>query len=305
MKTNRLFLLILFCLAIEAKAQTITDGLMMPKKTFCTGFMYGHDKWTKYWEGDYKRENGNIGSITTQSLTWMGTYGISSKVNIIAMVPYVKTHASQGTLRDVQGIQDLTIAGKYNFYKMNIDSGTLKAFVGLAVSTPLTNYTPDFYPLSLGTSSTQLAWRFTLNYAMRQGWYVNGSAAYTWRSNVSLDRSTYMTGDKLYYTHEVWMPNVYSMFFTLGYHKQNVQVEASYTQQNTLGGADIRRQDMPFVSNRMNYSKVGGLVMYYLPWIKNLAARGVVSYTVAGRNVGQSTTVMGGLMYTIYFSKNK
>jgi hypothetical protein len=55
----------------------------------------------------------------------------------------------------------------------------------------------------------------------------------------------------------------------------------------------------------MNYSKVGGLVMYYLPWIKNLAARGVVSYTVAGRNVGQSTTVMGGLMYTFYFSKNK
>jgi hypothetical protein len=307
MKTYRLFILILLCLSIKATAQTITDGLMMPKKTFCTGFMYGHDKWTDYWQGETKRDNGNIGHITTQSVTWMGTYGVSSKVNIIAMLPYIKTKSSAGTLRGMEGIQDLTIAGKYNFFKIGGDSSSnsLKAFAGLAFSTPLTDYTPDFLPLSLGASSTNLSWRVTLNGALKNGLYLNVSSAYTWRSNVTLDRSTYYTGDRLYYTNEVHMPNVFDVFVTLGYHKQNVQVEASYTQQNTLGGDDIRRQDMPFVSNRMNFSKVGGLVMYYLPWPKNLAARGVVNYTVAGRNVGQSTTLMAGLMYTFYFTKNK
>lgn len=73
---------------------------------------------------------------------------------------------------------------------------------------------------------------------------------------------------------------------------------------NTQGGGDIRRQDMPFVSNRMNAQRVGGLVMYYLPWPKNFAVRATASQTVAGRNVGQTTTVMGGFMYTIYFKKS-
>jgi hypothetical protein len=292
------------CLSIKASAQTITDGLMMPKKTFCTGLMYGHDQWTDYWQGKTKRDNLNIGHITTQSLSWMGTYGITKKINVIAMLPYIKATPSAGTLHSMEGIQDLTIAGKYNFLEVNFDStSALKAFAGLAVSTPLTNYTPDFFPLSLGTSSTNLAWRLTLNYARKNGFYVNVSSAYTWRSNVKLDRPTYYT-DSLYLTNEVRMPNVWDLFVTVGYHKKALQIEASYSQQNTLGGTDIRRQDMPFVSNRMNFSKVDALVMYYLPWPKNLAARGAVNYTIAGRNVGQSTTVMAGLMYTFYFNKN-
>ncbi len=300
--------MVTLCLLItgSVKAQTITDGLMMPNKTFCTGFMYGHDSWKNYWQGEKKRDNENIGRVNTQSLTWMGTYGLSKKVNIIAMIPYIKTKASLGTMHEMAGIQDLTLAVKYNFLKVNVDSIiVIKAFAGIAYSNPLSNYSPDFFPLSLGTLSKQLAWRLNLNATLKSGLYVNGSAAYTWRSNVTLDRSTYYTNDQLYMTNEVAMPNVFDMFFTVGYHKQALQVEASYTQQNTLGGDDIRRQDMPFVSNRMNYSKVGALVMYYLPWPKYLAVRGSVKQTVAGRNVGQSTTVMGGLMYTFFFNKNK
>jgi len=55
----------------------------------------------------------------------------------------------------------------------------------------------------------------------------------------------------------------------------------------------------------MNFSKVGALVMYYLPYPKYLAVRATASYTVAGRNVGQTTSIMGGLMYTIFFTKDK
>src|SRR5688572_26378399 len=88
-------------------AQTTIDGLMMPKGAFCTGFIYGQDKWTQYWEGDRKRENPNVGTVSMRSLVWMGNYGISNKVNIIAMVPYVWTKATGGTLRSMEGLQDL------------------------------------------------------------------------------------------------------------------------------------------------------------------------------------------------------
>jgi hypothetical protein len=101
------------------------------------------------------------------------------------------------------------------------------------------------------------------------------------------------------------MPNVFDFSFSAGYIKRGVQTQLSYIHQNTLGGGDIRRQDMPFVSNRMNFSKVEGLVMYYLPKPRNLAVRAVYSYTVAGRNVGQSSTWMAGLMYTLHFSKTQ
>ena len=99
------------------------------------------------------------------------------------------------------------------------------------------------------------------------------------------------------------MPNVFDLFVSAGYQKDALQVELNYVQQNTLGGADIRRQDMPFVSNEMNAQRVGLLAMYYLPKPKNLAVRGSVHYTVAGRNVGQSTTYLAGLLYTFNFGK--
>jgi hypothetical protein len=79
---------------------------------------------------------------------------------------------------------------------------------------------------------------------------------------------SYFNGNEFYISDEVKMPNVFDLFVSLGYIKNGLQVELSYMQQNTLGGGDIRRQDMPFVSNRMNAIKVGALVMYYLPKTK-------------------------------------
>jgi hypothetical protein len=101
------------------------------------------------------------------------------------------------------------------------------------------------------------------------------------------------------------MPNVYDYFLSAGYLHNGLQVELNLMQQNTLGGDDIRRQDMPFVSNKMNFVKGGVLVMYYLPKPKGFAVRGSAMHTLAGRNVGQSTTFMGGLLYTFKFIKNQ
>jgi hypothetical protein len=97
------------------------------------------------------------------------------------------------------------------------------------------------------------------------------------------------------------MPNVMEYLGMAGYMKNGVMTAVSFSAQQTLGGGDIRRQDMPFVSNRMNASRLSALVMYYLPKTKGLAVRAAVGYTVDGRNVGQATSVTGGLMYTFTF----
>ena len=287
------------------RAQTINDGLTMPAKTFCTGFMYQHDQWKNYWEGSLKRDNQNIGTLTTQTVMYYGVYGVSKKLNLIASVPYVFTKASLGTLRGMEGVQDLTLAVKYRLMEVKAGPGKFATFVAGAFATPLTNYSPDFMPLSIGMASTTLSGRFTTNYAMSNGLYVNASAAYTGRTNVKLDRPSYYTDGNYYSTNEVKMPDVFDFIIDIGFHKGALQTEIFYTQMATLGGGDIRRQDMPFVSNKMNASKVGALVMYYLPFPKNLAVRLSGNYTVAGRNVGQSTSLLGGLLYTFYFTKAK
>jgi len=297
---------LLILLSVGAiRAQMPNDGLMMPAKTYCSGFLYTHDQWNNYWEGTLKRENLNIGKLITQSVMYYGVYGLNEKVNLMVMAPYIRTKASMGTLRPMEGVQDLTLSAKYNFLKVEAGPGKFATFVTGTFATPLTNYSVDFFPLSIGMGTTNVAGRYTMNYAMNNGFYANASAGYTWRSNVKLDRNAYYTDGKYYSTNEVNMHNVFDFIVDLGYHKGPLQAEVFYTQMNTLGGGDIRRQDMPFVSNKMNASKVGGLIMYYLPWPKYLAVRVSGNYVVAGRNVGQTTSLTGGLMYTLFFTKDK
>ena len=288
--------------AASLDAQTIDDGLMMPRKQLCTGFVYMHDSWDRYWEGSLERGNGNIGTLTTQSVSWMGTYGITDRINMIAMVPWVKTEASAGTASGLDGVQDLTAAVKWEALDTAFTKkGALQVFLVASGSVPLTDYTPDFMPMSIGSHSNRFSGRLTLNFQAKQGFFVEGTGAYTWRDTVTLDRLSYFTDDRLFLSDQVAMPDVIDYTFRAGYWKHGLYAPVSFTQVITLGGSDIRRQDMPFVSNRMNSSHLDALAMYYLKKPGNFVVRLGASYTISGRNVGQSTTLVAGLLYTFKF----
>lgn len=297
-------LIFLLALSTSLYAQTIDDGLLVQKKTLFTGTLYSHDSWDRYWEGTLKRANGNIGTLTTQSATWSGNYGITDRLNLIATAPYVWTNASQGTLHSLKGFQDFTLAAKYSFLETEFTKyGHLRAIAVASFAIPLTDYTPDFFPLSLGTASKRVSGRFTVNFQSKRSWFLNGSTAYTWRDNVSLDRSSYYTNGHLYLTNQVAMPNVFDYVVSAGYLKHGLMIPFFFTQQRTQGGGDIRRQDSPFVSNKVNFSKVSGMVMYPLPKLRNLTFQFQYGYIIDGRNVGQSSTLTTGLLYTFHFSK--
>lgn len=303
MKIVKLTAIICLWASIQVSAQTLTDGLMMPKSDLCAGVIYSHDAWKNYWEGSFKRQNGNIGTITTQSYMWMANYGLTEKINVIAMAPYVLTNASSGTLRGMQGIQDLTLAGKYKFFQQEFPIGTFRAFGILSGSMPLTNYVADYQPLAIGMGSKTLSGRFNLNYSNQKGWYGGFSSAYVMRSNVTIDRTSYYRGDHIIYSNQVSMPNQFMLFANAGYKYKGLQAEIDYSQLNTLNGDDIRKQNMPELWTKMIYYKLGGTLVYELPFIKGLQARVNGYYTIAGRNVGQSTTLTAGLLYTIHFKK--
>jgi len=287
--------------SMPLQAQTIDDGIMLGKGALFTGSVYAHESWDEYWEGALKRVNGNIGTITTETITTFANYGVTSRLNVIGALPYVRTEASQGVLHGMQGVQDLALAAKYRLFDAPTKVGVLRAIAVASGGIPLTDYTPDFQPLSIGMGSKRISARFTLNLQSEPGWFANGSAAYTWRDTVTLDRPFYFTNGQFFMTDHVDMPNVVDYVVSAGYLKRGLMVAGSFTEQRVRGGGDIRRQDMPFVSNRMNFSRVGGLLMAPVPKLRDLAFQFSYAYTIDGRNVGQATTITGGLTYTFHF----
>jgi hypothetical protein len=287
--------------ATPVRAQTVDDGIMIEGKSLFTGYLFTYDRWDEYWEGALKRDNGNIGTLTTQTSSWFVNYGVTDRLNVMSSIPYVRTEASQGTLRNMQGLQDISVAAKYQVFSVRSPIGLIRTFAVGSAGLPMTDYTPDFYPLSIGSNSRRVSARGTVNVQTKPGWFANASTAYTWRFNVTLDRPYYFTDGRLFLTSDVDMPNVFDYTLSGGYLRRGLMATASFSQQRTQGGGDIRRQDMPFVSNRMNFEKIGGMVMWSVPKLRQISVQGAYFYTLRGRNVGQASTVTGGVMYTLPF----
>jgi hypothetical protein len=290
---------VLAALAAPVHAQAIDDGIMMTGRSVQAGYVYTHDSWNEYWEGTLKRTNGNIGTVTTQTDAWIALYGITNRVTVAGSVPWVATNPSQGVLQRQRGMQDITIGGKYAFLERSSAAhGALRAIVGLSGSFPISSYTPDFAPLSIGTQSQRITPRLTLNYQTGTGVYLNAGTSYTRRADVTLDRPYFFTDDQLTLSNQVPMPNVSDYDLRVGYLKHDLNTYIGYSQQTTHGGGDIRRQDAPFVSNRVNFSRVSAMAMYPIPKINALAFQFAAARILDGRNVGQSTTLTFGVLYS-------
>lgn len=273
-------------------AQMPHDGIYMSKKIACGALIYGNSSWTEYWENQLFRENQNIGRLTTESATAMLAYGITKKLNVIAVVPYVRTNASKGNLLGQKGFQDASIWIKAKGYSSH--GLTLHGVVG--VSMPMANYVPDFMPMSIGIGSKALVTRGILTYDLPKNLYLNSSIAYQLRSRVEADRDAYLSGDKLLYTREVAVPDAFDAAIRFGYLKKDNQLEVFAEHFSCVGGDHIRRNDMPFMTNDMTMTSVG-VYGKYQP--KQLGINGRVSYVVDGQNVGQSLSVSVGLLYII------
>ena len=134
--------------------------------------------------------------------------------------------------------------------------------------------------------------------------FATGSATYNYRSNVTIDRTSYYT-TTLILSNEVQMPDVMNENFRIGYRSSYLIAEAVVSNMTTLTGFDIRKNDMPFLSNKMEATTAGVNFKYTLKKISGLAITGGANYTVAGRNVGQATNLNIGAFYVMDFSPKK
>lgn len=302
---KRYCILLLICVqgVFTASAQTETDGIMMAKNNLCIGPMYGYSSWKNYWEGTLKRENLNLGTVSTQMISIMGNYGITNKLNILFGAPYVTTKASAGTLHSQKGIQDGSLWLKWMPFERKIGQGDFSLYGIAGVSAPLSNYVADYLPLSIGMRSKTASLRAMGDYQLGK-FFVTASATYVFRDNIKIDRDAYYT-TQMHNTNEVSMPNVFTYNIRAGYRTTNIIAEAFLDNMITQGGFDITRNNMPFPGNTMNAMRLGAWLKYELNKPKGLSVIATGNYVVSGRNVGQATTIGGGIFQIIDFNKKK
>lgn len=294
--------LLVFCalsFSMHLSAQTLNDGIFMEKNNICGGFTYGQESFSKYWEGTTLRSNDNIGTMTMKSIGFMAIYGITNNLNVIVSAPYISTSTTGGVMSGMSGLQDLTGMLKYHFFGWN----NFHLIGGLGGTLPLTNYVAAF-PLAIGNQSKTLFGKVMLHYLNPQGWTFAAQAAYSLRSNITIDATNYYT-DQNIFSNQVRMDNVLQLGLRGGYYTYRMAFEVLLDRSAVQGGFDIRRQDVMFPSNRQESTRLGFLATYRIEPLADIQVVANVSYVLAGRNVGQSTAFMFGLMKILDFNKKK
>ncbi|MGY4536314.1 hypothetical protein ACVW0P_000721 [Mucilaginibacter sp. UYNi724] len=302
---KRYCLAIVVCIAStqSVSAQTENDALMIPKNFFCAAGVYTYNSWDKYWEGTFKRENLNLGTISSNVYAVGGNYGLSNRVNLLFMIPYIKSNASAGTFRGQSGIQDINLAVKWMAVKQEVGSGLLSLHAIVTGSLPLGNYQADYLPLAIGSRSKSIGLRALINYQTGR-FFVAGSGQYLRKDNITIDKDSYYTTE-MHYTNQVAIPNATNFLFSTGYRSLKFNAEATLTKVNTIGGFDITKNNMPFPSNNMDATLAGAIFKYSFQSIAGLELTGGGNYVLKGRNVGQNRSFFAGVYYVFSVKKDK
>lgn len=280
----------------KTNAQTPTDGLFMEKGRICTALTGGYESWNKYWEGELLRDNANLGTVSYRTVVPMFSLGLTDKINLIAGLPWMSNRASAGQMAPEKGFQDFSASLKVKAFSKKLGTGRLDLIANLGVSTPASGYRADYLPICLGLGAKTASARGILFYKLDRGLYLRGTAAYTGRSNIKIDRTFYFT-DKAYYTNEVEMYDLFDWGGSVGFVNKTIHADLGISAMNTLGGTDIRRQDMPFPNYNMDAMRATASMQYWFKKPKGLGLMANAGYTLSGRNVGQSLSFGGGLTY--------
>jgi hypothetical protein len=283
--------------SILLKAQSLNDGIYMPKRNFCGGITLMQDQFENYWEGTTKRKNANMGTMSMKGIGIMSNYGIMDNLNIIASLPYLQTKASAGVMSGISGLQDLTLGLKYKVLKIK----DLSANIIIGGTIPTNDYVAA-YPMAIGTQSKTAFGRLMLHYLNEKGWTATAHGTYNLRSNITIDATNYYT-DKNIFSNEVAMPNTTNLTLRGGYYTYRIAAEMFIENNNTLGGFDIRRNDMMFPSNKMKSTRIGFTGFYRVKSLHDLQIVINVAQTLSGRNVGETTSMALGFMVAFDWSK--
>jgi len=283
---------------LTAQAQTPWDEIRMGKGEVCVALIYEHGTWNQYWEGDYLRKNGNIGTLTRQAGTLMVATGLTQKINFIATVPYAATEASGGTQKGQSGLQDLNLSLKAELLRKRIGGGNFSVLSNLSYATPMSNYLSDYAPFSIGSGTSEIGLRGIAAYRRDNGLVFRTALAYLKRGQSEVERDYYYNNGSVY-SQYMNVPDALNFHATVGYWMMDNQLrlELSYMSLNCLSGDDIRPYNAGQPTNKVEVEQIGTWAQYYIKGRKGLGVLAYYNQVIGGRNMGKFSTLGLGLTY--------
>ena len=285
-----------FFLLSAAVAQMPDDGFTMNKGELCLVAGFKQAKWNEYWEGERLRENKNLGTFTSNQYMPMAGYGITDRLNVFAGLPYIDNSSSAGWMMPMQGWQDVSLAVKYKALEVKKNAMVFNLFGTISGSVPSNKYVPDFLPFSVGIRSKTFSPRLVAHLRHKSNAFFTAQAGYVFRSNITVDRTTYYTDDQ-YYSNKMAIPDVVEGSLKAGFANSRFRAFAVYNLVHSTSGSDIRRNDMPYPGNQMNMQTVGIHALLWMPGIIGLGINAGAEQTISGRNVGKAFMWTASLQY--------
>lgn len=272
-------------------AQTPFDAVMMKQRESCFALIYDQSSWNQYWEGTHLRHNETVATLKRQIVTPMIAIGVMNKLNLIVVVPYVKTHSTEpngGKFQGAQGFQDLTLALKYEILNKEMGKGKLVLLTTGGYTTPMTNYLSDYRPYAIGNHTNEWSLRGIAHYKFNFGLYARGDAGYLFRGQTKAERDYYYANGS-YYTAWMDVPSAWEFNSVIGMSmfENALKVEASYYGLKSTSGDDIRKYNAPQPTNKVEFDQVGLLAQYYIKQVKGVSVLGYYNQTINGRNMGK------------------
>ncbi|WP_052695286.1 hypothetical protein [Hymenobacter sp. AT01-02] len=227
--------------------------------------------------------------VYVTSVNLYGTYGITSKIDAIVSLPYIRSagRANGRVLDDLgfqnsrQNFQDVTGALKFKSYSGTLGNSLVDLLGVVAVSTPVSNYQSNTgldYIIAIGNRATKVTTLGVMHVKTASGVFATGQAGYSVRSGR--------------------VPNAFVGETKVGYAGRKLYAEVLASVQRSDGsGTDVLQPgfDGNFTATRVDFVRLG--VNVFRPLTKGFGATVGVSTYVAGRNVGQSTGLSGGVSY--------
>jgi hypothetical protein len=231
----------------------------------------------------------------------MVAIGLHDKLNLIIAAPHIKTESKEpngGYLHGVSGFQDISFNLKAQLLESKIGTSELSLFTNVGFSTPLSNYLSDYAPYSIGFGANEFSVRAISRFKLHNGIYVQGAVAYLLRGQTEIERDYYYNNGS-YYTNMMDVPDAWNANGAIGIWLLNnaLRLEANYVTVRCVSGDDIRRYNAGQPTNKAEFGQVGFAAQYYIKQAKGLGVLGYYSKVISGRNMGQFTTIGGGVTY--------
>lgn len=301
--STALISLTLLSFAKQTQAQGLIDGFMRGQRKASLAVFGSPSTYDTYFVNTTETKNPNLGTVTTEALTVVGTYGLGYDLDLIVAAPYIRTQSSAGYSPKQEGFQDVSATLRWEAYDYKLGSSRLSWQFAVGYSMPIQNYVNDAL-VAIGRGSKNIDARTLLHFKARS-FFLTGQFGYIRNGQVTLDHPVnYYDPSQLNPNSgsKVNVPDQTEIIIRGGFVTKFCTIDVWGQRKTPYNEGTNIGAGVPFPTNAVGFTRVGATA--YLRLLKQFGLTAGYSTTLDGRNTGKSTQINGGLVIGHWTANN-